>query len=151
MDFEQVSEPKLSPDGSDLLVQNNLIVRMQAQCIDATPNGTSGSISPLRFTFRQNTVWNCGNGGLNITGPLGSRGGNVLDRNVFYGVNCSTSSIFASADHNLVRSGCSLPGTNVNGFTPTFADTTNYLPTNLPAGYADAGYRSAPAGHTAAP
>ena len=57
----------ISPDGQDILLENNLIANHHFptgsnQCIDATANGTSGSFSPLRFTFRQNTVWDCGNG-----------------------------------------------------------------------------------------
>jgi Right handed beta helix region len=145
----------ISPDGSDLLIENNLIARHNFptgsdQCIDATPNGTSGSIVPTRWTMRRNTVWTCGNGGLNVTGPLTSgHGGNVLDRNVFTEVRCATSAIFTSTDHNLTGGGCTLPGTNNTNFSPSFVNTVDYLPTNLPAGYETAGYRSAPAGYLA--
>jgi hypothetical protein len=145
----------ISPDGSDLLIENNLIARHNFptgsdQCIDATPNGTSGSIVPTRWTMRRNTVWTCGNGGLNVTGPLTSgHGSNVLDRNLFTEVRCATSAIFSSADHNLTGGGCSLSGTNNTNFSPSFANTVDYLPTNLPAGYEAVGYRSAPAGYLA--
>jgi hypothetical protein len=145
----------ISPDGSDLLIENNLIARHNFptgsdQCIDATPNGTSGSVVPTRWTMRRNTVWTCGNGGLNVTGPLTSgHGNNVLDRNLFTEVRCATSAIFSSADHNLTGGGCSLSGTNNTNFSPTFASTVDYLPTNLPAGYEGVGYRSAPAGYLA--
>jgi hypothetical protein len=145
----------ISPDGSDLLIENNLIARHtfstgSDQCIDATPNGTSGSIVATRWTMRRNTVWTCGNGGLNMTGPLTSgHGSNVLDRNLFTDVRCATSAIFTSADHNLTGGGCSLSGTNNTNFSPSFANTVDYLPTNLPAGYEAVGYRSAPAGYLA--
>ena len=45
----------LSPDTDDLLIENNLIVRSENRCIDASPNGTSGQIAPLRWTWRNNT------------------------------------------------------------------------------------------------
>ena len=145
----------ISPDGSDLLIENNLIARHNFptgsdQCIDATPNGTSGQIVPTRWTMRRNTVWTCGNGGLNMTGPLTTgHGNNVLDRNLFTEVRCATSSVFSSADHNLTGGGCSLSGTNNTNFSPTFVNTVDYMPTNLPAGYEGVGYRSAPAGYLA--
>lgn len=36
-------------------------------------------------------------------------------------------------------------------FTPLFADLTDYVSADLPAGYEDVGYRPTPAGSTAAP
>jgi hypothetical protein len=145
----------ISPDGSDLVIENNLIARHtfstgSDQCIDATPNGTSGQVAPTRWTMRRNTVWTCGNGGLNATGPMSSgHGANTLDLNLLTEVRCSTPSMFSTADHNLTGGGCPLSGTNQTNFSPTFADTVDYRPTNLPAGYETAGYRSAPAGYQA--
>jgi hypothetical protein len=139
----------LSPDGSNITVQNNLIARMGSFCIDAHPNGSSGNVVSTNYVFRQNTIWTCTWDGLQISGALTSgHGGNVLDRNIIKNVSCATSAIWSIADHNLLGSGSCFGGTNVFNFAPTFQDTVNYLPTNLPSGYSDAGYRPAPAGHT---
>jgi hypothetical protein len=153
----------MSPDGQDITFENNLIANHHfatgsKQCVDATPNFTSGTLSPLRFTFIRNTIYDCGNGALNVTGPIGARGDNVLNRNLLADITCSSNDwtgegpgVFSSADHNLTGGGCAISGTNDLSFTPTFADTVDYLPTNLPSGYEDVGYRSAPAGYLAAP
>jgi hypothetical protein len=153
----------ISPDGQDITFENNLIANHHFatgsdQCVDAMPNGTSGTLSPLRFTFIRNTIYDCGNGALNITGPIGARGDNVLTKNLLEDISCSSPDwtgegpgVFSSADHNLTGGGCAISGTNDLSFTPTFADTVDYLPTNLPSGYQDVGYRAAPAGYLAAP
>jgi hypothetical protein len=148
-----------SPDGSDIRFENNLIANHRCatgsnQCVDATANGTSGSISPLRFTFVRNTIWDCGNGGINMNQATGSRGQNVADRNLVVSVQCQSSGVWSSQDsHNIVggSSSCWPGGTDLANFKPTFADTINYLPLNLPAGYENVGYRVAPYGYTAAP
>jgi hypothetical protein len=149
----------ISPDGSDLLIENNLIANHHFatgsnQCIDATANGTSGNISPLRWTIRQNTVWDCGNGALNMNQPTGTRGQNVLDRNLLAEIRCGSSTVYSSQDnHNLIGAGktCAPGTTNLSGFKPTWLNTIDYQASNLPAGYNDVGYHLAPAGHTAAP
>jgi len=139
----------ISPDGADITFANNLIARMQGACMDAHPNGTSGDVVPTRFTWRQNTFWTCGYDGLNSNGTLTSgHGGNVLDRNLIENVSCSSGPQFSTADHNLLGQTSCFGGTNIFNFNPPFQDTVNYLPTLLPVGYSDAGYRSAPAGYT---
>jgi hypothetical protein len=139
----------LSPDSSDVVLENNLIARMIAFGIDAHPNGTSGNVVPTRVTFRKNTIWTTGFTPLIATGALTSgHGGNVLDRNILQSVSCTSGQWAATPDHNLIggSSGCWSGGTNTFNFAPTWQDTVSYLPTNLPSGYSDAGYRSAPAG-----
>lgn len=149
--FLDGSDVLLSPDGNDHTIVNNLIVRQSQFCVDAHPNGTSGNVQPLRWRFERNTIWTCGFTPLVMDGATGSRGQNVFDRNIIQSVGCTASGI-SLADHNLIGGGnpCSWPtGTNRFSFAPLWTDTVNYLPTNLPLGYETAGYRAAPAGHTA--
>jgi hypothetical protein len=138
----------LSPDSSNVTVENNLIARMAAFGIDAHPNGTSGNVVPTRVTFRKNTIWTTGFTALQINGALTSgHGGNALDRNIIEDVSC-TGGQFSTADHNLLGQPSCFGGTNVFNFAPQWQNTVDYQPTNLPAGYSDVGYRSAPAGYT---
>jgi hypothetical protein len=142
-----------SPDGSNMTMINNLIVRQSQQCVDSTQNASSGDKVPLNFIWRQNTIYTCGGPSLNTNGSsIGTRGSNQLDRNIIENLNCSGAGAgqYTVADHNLVKTnGCSVSGANNLSFTPAFTDTTDYLPTNLPTGYSDAGYRAAPAGYQA--
>lgn len=152
----------MSPDMNDVTFTNNLIVNHflgSAQCVDSTANGTSGAVSPLRHTWQQNTIWACGNGGINMNQATGSRGSNVADRNLATSVQCASATVWSSQNnHNIVDSdpGNCWPGaTNRHGFTPTWANTSDpaspsyYIPTNLPTGYEDVGYTYVPAGYTA--
>lgn len=147
----------MSGSTHDIVMQNNLIARIQNYCHDG---GTTGSSSDglYNYTWRQNTIWQCGNywngwtdGGYGLLsdGPVTNGGGNILDRNLLAGLYVDTNAQFSSADHNLIQGGSSLGGTNITFDSPTFADTIDYLPTNLPAGYTDVGYRVAPAGYQA--
>jgi hypothetical protein len=142
----------LSPDSSDVRVENNLIARMGSFGIDAHPNGTSGNVVPTRVTFRKNTIWTTGFTALQIDGSVTSgHGDNVLDRNIIDDLSCTGGEWMSTPDHNLIGASsgsCWSGGTNVFNFAPQWQNTTDYLPTNLPPGYSDAGYRSAPAGYT---
>ena len=141
---------------TDVRMENNLIVRMKGLCHDGGTTGTSNA-GLVRYSWVRNTIYDCGsfwNGG----GPGGGYGllsdgpasGNTMDRNLFTSVDVDTSGQFVSSDHNLIKNG-SRPSSTDKAFSPTFADTVDYRPTNLPAGYEDVGYRSAPAGYQAAP
>ena len=131
----------LSPDTNDLQVINNLIVRSENRCIDASPNGTSGQIAPLRWTWKNNTVWTCGYEALTQGGSTAGRGENQFYNNILE--DGGTAGVTA-ASGNVVRSSIGLPA-SYTGWTPSW-NTTDYQPTNLPLGYGTAGYRPAPAG-----
>lgn len=149
------AQTTLSPDGSDMLVDNNLIARMQGTCLDVHPNGSSGDVQPLRFTFSNNTVWDCGFSAWTMNGALAGRGSNVVTDNLFDDGGCTASGL-TTATGNVIGSGgnpCSWSsGTNsFGGFTPTWGgtdvgDDATYQATNLPVGYTGAGYRPAPLG-----
>lgn len=150
-----------SPDGTDITVNNNLLVDMDNgnSCLDEHPNGSSGTIYPLRHTISNNTIWACV-AGLLLNGGSGGRNGNVLSKNLIEGNDCpGTNSTFSSIDHNLFgqSNSCSFSGTNTYSFSPSWSQTSNsalstyYIPTNLPGGYTDAGYTYVAAGYTAAP
>ena len=141
---------------TDVRMENNLIARMKGLCHDGGTTGTSNA-GLVRYTWVRNTIYDCGsfwNGG----GPGGGYGllsdgpasGNTLDRNLLTSLDVDTSAQFVSSSHNLIKGG-TRPGATDEAFTPQFADQTDYRPTNLPAGYEDVGYRSAPAGYQAAP
>jgi hypothetical protein len=152
-----------SPDGTDIRVVNNLLVELDSgnSCLDAHPNGTSGAIHPLRHSYVKNTIWNCSGPGVLFEGGTGPRNGNVLDRNLIQGMTCPKAGMatFATIDRNLFGSPdpCSIQGENTFGFVPKWANTSDplsagfYIPTNLPAGRDDVGYRYEPAGHGEAP
>ena len=64
------------------------------------------------------------------------------------------SSVYSSSDNRNVIGGgksCAPGASNLSGFSPVWANRTDWQPTNLPAGYGDVGYKVAPAGYTAAP
>lgn len=153
--FLDVTGTLMSPDGRDIDFTNNLIARVANQCVDATQNGSSGNVVPLRFVWTRNTIEDCPGSGLHTNGTsIGARGLNELHFNVLEQLGCDAAgpTQYTVADHNLVdTNGCSVTGTNNLNFTPTFADTVDYLPTNLPAGYETAGYRDAPAGYLELP
>jgi len=142
----------MSGSTSDVRMENNLIVRIQNLCHDG---GTTGSSSAglVRYTWIRNTMYDCGslwNGagyGLLTDGPAS---GNTLERNLVIDVDFDSGSQFSRSDHNLIKAGAR-PGSTDRTFTPRFADLADYRPTNLPGGYEDVGYRSAPAGYQAAP
>lgn len=148
----------ISPDGTDITLENNLIVNMTGgnSCVDAHPNGSSGEIHPLRHTYVKNTIVNCASGNaILFDGGSGARNGNVLDRNLFKGIACPGTpglSAFSNIDLNMFQSAnpCSIVGTNTFNFVPTWLNTTNpddkgyYLATNT-----SVGYHYTPAGHTA--
>jgi len=147
----------MSGSTSDVRMENNLIVRIKNYCHDGGTTGTS-SAGLIRYTWVRNTIWDCGSfwGGGGFGGGYGllsdgPASANVLDRNLLtdVGYDSSGGGQFQTDTNNLIKSG-GLGGTD-RTFTPLFADQVDYQATNLPAGYADVGYRPAPAGHTAAP
>jgi hypothetical protein len=136
----------LSPDTDDLRIENNLIVRAENRCIDASPNGTSGQIAPLRWTWRNNTVWNCGYEGITQGGSTTGRGqqqftGNIIEDGGTTGVSVSSG--------NVSRTSIGLAGSFV-GWVPNWS-TADYRPLSLPFDYENAGYRPAPFGPGACP
>lgn len=145
----------MSPDNQDMLFENNLIATASQQCVDSTQNGSSGNVVPLRNVWIRNTIEGCGTGGLHTNGTsVGARGQNQLQFNIIETLSCDAAgpSQYTVADHNLVdTNGCAVSGTNNLNFTPTFLNTVDYLPTNLPLGYETAGYRRAPLGHLELP
>jgi hypothetical protein len=144
---------------SDVRLENNLIARMRGWCHDGGPTGSSDE-GLVRYTWVRNTVYDCGSAwsgggfggisGLLTRGPATAGASNTLSRNVLTSLDVGTSAQFAASDHNLIKNG-TRPGATDLAFTPQFADLIDYRPTNLPAGYEDVGYRSAPAGPMAAP
>jgi hypothetical protein len=149
----------MSGSTTDVRMENNLIVRIENYCQDGGTTGTSND-GLVRYQWIRNTIYDCGSfwggggfgGGYGLLsdGPATAGASNTLSRNLLTNLSVDTTAQFASSDHNLVKSG-SRPGATDVAFTPTFADQVDYKPTNLPAGYADVGYRAAPAGHLAAP
>jgi hypothetical protein len=141
---------------TDVRMENNLIVRMKGLCHDGGTTGTSNA-GLVRYTWVRNTIYDCGSfwngggagGGYGLLSD-GPASGNTLDRNLLTSLDVDTAAQFVSSDHNLIKSGAR-PGATDQAFSPQFADQTDYRPTNLPAGYEDVGYRSAPAGYQAAP
>jgi hypothetical protein len=141
---------------TDVRMENNLIARMKGLCHDGGTTGTSNA-GLVRYTWVRNTIYDCGSfwngggagGGYGLLSD-GPASGNTLDRNLLTSLDVDTTSQFTSSDHNLIKSGAR-PGSTDQAFTPQFADTVDYKPTNLPAGYEDVGYRAAPAGYQAAP
>jgi hypothetical protein len=113
----------------------------------------------VRYTWVRNTIYDCGsfwNGGgpgggygLLSDGPASAGASNTLTKNLLTSLDVDTSGQFGASDHNLIKAG-SRPGATDQAFSPQFSDTVDYRPTNLPAGYDDVGYRSAPAGYQAA-
>jgi hypothetical protein len=144
---------------TDVRMENNLIVRMKGLCHDGGPTGSS-SAGLVRYTWVRNTIYDCGSWwggggfgggyGLGSKGPATAGASNVMSKNLLTSLDVGTTAQFSSSDHNLVKNG-SRPGATDLSFTPQFKDQLDYLPTNLPAGYEDVGYRYVPAGHTAAP
>ena len=143
---------------TDVRMENNLIVRMKGLCHDGGTTGTSNA-GLVRYTWVRNTIYDCGsfwNGGgpgggygLLSDGPATAGASNTLTKNLLTSLDVDTSGQFGASDHNLIKAG-SRPGATDQAFSPQFADTVDYRPTNLPAGYEDVGYRSAPAGYQAA-
>ena len=142
---------------SDIRLENNLIARMTGLCHDGGPTGSSDA-GLVRYAWVRNTIYDCGDGwndggfgggfGLRTQGPATAGASNTMSRNLLTSVDAGTMEQFADSDHNLISNG-DRPGTSDRDFTPRFADRADYVPTNLPAGYGDVGYRPAPAGHTA--
>jgi hypothetical protein len=153
------AQTTLSPDGSDVLVANNLVVRHLGTCLDVHPNGSSGDVQPLRYTFRNNTIWNCGFDALPMNGALAGRGGNIFEDNIIEDGNCTLSGILSAVGNVTSGDGmCGWPSitNHVSGWVPDWGATNTpevptYQPRNLPAGYGDAGYRPAPFGPNACP
>ena len=144
---------------SDVRLENNLIARMRGWCHDGGPTGSSDE-GLVRYTWVRNTIYDCGsafNGGgrggdygLLTRGPATAGASNTLSRNLLTSLDLGTSAQIARSDHNLIKNG-NRPGGTDRRFKPRFANRRSYRPTNLPAGYENVGYRSAPAGHDAAP
>jgi hypothetical protein len=141
---------------TDVRMENNLIVRMKGLCHDGGTTGTSNA-GLVRYQWVRNTIYDCGSfwngggagGGYGLLSD-GPASGNTLDRNLLTSLDVDTTAQFTSSNHNLIKNGAR-PGSTDQAFTPQFADTVDYKPTNLPAGYEDVGYRAAPAGYEAAP
>ena len=159
------SENTLFADSTNITLENNLIVRMRNLCHNG---GSANSPNGLRnYTWTRNTMYQCGDFfggwgssppgtsnccGLNTDGPDPggiAPSGNVLDRNLLVTLDYDNTgcSQFTTVNHNLTHAAWPCSGTNTGSFSPTFADTVDWLPTNLPTGYSDVGYRDAPAGH----
>jgi hypothetical protein len=153
----------MSPDGADIVMNNNLIVDGQGNCWDAHPNGSSGDIQPLRFTFTNNTIWGCGFEAISMNSSVvgSGRGSNVMTGNIFEDGSCLAAGLttvtgnIAAADDNGMC-GWSSVDNFMSGWTPNWAGTNTgehptYQPTNLPTGYEGAGYQPAPYGPNSCP
>jgi Right handed beta helix region len=146
----------MSGSTTDVRMENNLVVRIQDWCLDGGTSGTS-SKGLVGYTWVRNTMYDCGSwwgsGGYGGSYGLltdGPASGNTLDRNLLASIGFDAIGQFRLGGHNLIGTGAGGGPTDLP-FTPQFADRIDYRPTNLPAGYADVGYRPAPAGHLAAP
>jgi hypothetical protein len=153
----------LSPDGADIVMNNNLIVDGQGNCWDAHPNGSSGDIQPLRFTYTHNTIWGCGFEAISMNSSVvgSGRGSNVMTGNIFEDGSCLaaglttvTGNIAAADDSDMC--GWSGVTNHISGWTPNWNGTNTgehptYQATNLPLGYEGAGYQPAPYGPNACP
>jgi hypothetical protein len=137
-------------------MENNLIARTDNICLTGGPTGSS-MLGLVRYTWVRNTIYDCGSGynsggfgglyGLISEGPAS---GNVLDRNLLTEVGGTGAAQYTAVTKNLIPHG-SAGGPTDRTFVPQFADLVDYVPTNVPPGYEDVGYRPAPAGHTATP
>jgi hypothetical protein len=156
----------ISPDTDRATIDNNLFVQMTNGCVDADgPNGSSDPENhPLQWDISNNTVIRCGLPDYGtfifddwrMGGPLSGRGGNTFRDNIIGDMGCVVDSFGTGnvdATGNVFKQAtmpCSMPsGSNRANYTVTFSGGTtggDYLPTNLPAGYEDAGYRDAPVG-----
>ena len=127
----------MSPDSSDLTIENNLIARAGQRCLDTAQNGTSGGVLPQRWVWRNNTAWTC------YFEAIVSAGGGSQQfyNNIFE--DGGTGGVTASSG-NVSSANIGLPS-SFTGWSPAWS-TTDYQPTNLPAGYGTAGYRTAPVG-----
>lgn len=152
----------ISPDGQDVIVDNNLIVDGQGNCFDVHPNGSSGDIQPLRYTFTNNTIWGCGFEAISMNSTVAEgRGDNEFIDNIFEdgscasaGLSVATGNIIAADDAAL----CGLSGStnHVTGWVPNWNLTNTgshptYQAINKPLGYEGAGYQPAPYGPNACP
>jgi hypothetical protein len=149
----------VSPDGENVLIDNNLMVDGQGNCLDTAPNGSSGDIQPKNFTMTNNTIWDCGffgwRGESSVVGS--GRGNNVVTDNIFWHDSCLSAGLATATGNVTLETTCLSPSTNfVGAWTPNWGGTDagdhpTYQATNLPAGYEDAGYRPAPYGPSACP
>ncbi len=142
----------LSGDTKNGKLINNLIVDINDQCVDDTPNGTS-STSFSSWTVENNTIDNCGNtwGGGGVGGTYGfdmngpSSTGNVFEYNVFSSWETNGSSNQFSTDtNNDVKQGA--PGSGDITTAPQYVDHHNWQTTNLPSNW---GYHPARVGYQA--
>jgi hypothetical protein len=136
---------------SDVLMQNNLIVRMKGLCHDGGPTGSS-SAGLVRYTWVHNTIYDCGSFwggggfggsyGLGTKGPATAGASNTADHNIFTSVDSETNAQWAVEDFNVIVHGSRIGAHDV-ATVPVFRDRVDYQATNLPF---DAGYHPAPAG-----
>ena len=132
---------------SNTRIENNLFANIDNWCFQ---NGYA-----VGQTIVNNTVYDCGSdyngggmgGGYGMTLDQASASANTLSKNLLTNLSYVSNAI-GSSDHNLIKNGAWPRSTDI-AFTPTLANTIDYQPTNLPAGYTDIGYRPAPAGHNA--
>jgi hypothetical protein len=146
----------MSGSTTDVRMENNLIARTDNICLTGGPTGSS-TLGLVRYTWVRNTIYDCGSGynsggfgGLYGLISEGAASGNVLDHNLLTEVGGTGASQYTLDTHNLIQNG-GVGGVSDRSFVPQFTDLVDYVPTNLPAGYEDVGYRAAPAGHTAKP
>jgi hypothetical protein len=144
--FVDISTVLISPDSNDLLIENNLIARAGQRCLDVATNGTSGDVAPLRWTWRNNTVWTCIFEGILQNGSTANRGQQQFHDNIIE--DGSTTGVSA-ASGNVSRTSIGLAGSFV-GWTPNWS-AGDYVPLSLPFGYESAGYHPVPVGPAACP
>lgn len=144
--FRNISGLLPSPDGTDHLFENNLVAHCSGRCIDMAPNGTSGSTPPLRWVWRNNTLWDSytWNDAVLVGGGYSGSGSQQFYDNIIE--NGSASGVTA-ASGNVSRAGIGGLAT-YNPWTP-FWSTSDYQPSNLPMGYENAGYHPVPVGPAA--
>ena len=131
----------LSGDAKNGKLINNLVVDINDQCVDDTPNGTS-STSFNNWTVENNTIDNCGNtwGGGGVGGSYGfdmngpSSSGNVFEYNIFSSWETNGSkSQFSTDTNNDVKQGA--PGSGDVTTVPQYVDHHNWQTTNLPSNW----------------
>jgi hypothetical protein len=140
-------------DNRDTQVINNLVVGNRNWCATAGASGSSsGGIH--NTVYRNNTFFRCGQAwtsspwGRYGLALAGSSSGVVIEHNILSSVERTTPPAPASAivaqSGNVIGGGIRAAGDI--SLTPRFDG--RWVPTNLPASHAYAGYRPAPVGHT---